>query len=280
VIAKKQKNKSDDGVRVERANTPKKKKKKKKKSSIFFSHGFLYQGREMDHRPRHGGFQSRSTQSAPRSGEWKRGPESERKKERESWNPTSISIEGGASDHLSLFPSTPTFSLLKKNKRTKKKRHHRQQQVAGAGAVAGITALKLQKVKVDSSGVSLGANCYLWDQTGQSNPNQACIYAYTVAGVSAAAALALSILQCFTCNLCGLGDWADALFEGAAAAWWGVAAGVFSRYRSSADAAGVPEGQWRETVVWASVGTCAAFAACGLLSLCKGFLKCCGGGDR
>jgi hypothetical protein len=45
-----------------------------------------------------------------------------------------------------------------------------------------------------------------------------------------------------------------------------------------ADAAGVPEAQWRESVVWASVGTCAAFAACGLLSLCRGFLKCCGGG--
>lgn len=101
------------------------------------------------------------------------------------------------------------------------------QQVAGAGAVAGITALKLQKVTVDSSGVSLGASCYLWDQAGQSNPNQACVYAYTVAGVSLAAALAVSLLQCFTCNLCGLGDWADALFEGAAAAWWGEECGLF-----------------------------------------------------
>lgn len=54
--------------------------------------------------------------------------------------------------------------------------------------------------------------------------------------------------------------------------------GVFSKYRAMADAAGVPEAQWRESVVWASVGTCAAFAACGLLSLCRGFLKCCGGG--
>lgn len=219
----------------------------------------------------------------------------------------------------------------------------------------------------------MGAKCYLWDQSGQSNPNQACIYAYTVAGVSFAAALALSILQCFTCNLCGLGDWADALFEGAAAAWWGEEKregafllffrlrvfsfsisssssfplltfrklslskisqilqtstqasllvrervsirrekrkdfsfflreprlkgkeeeeeenslskplskkhiqGVFSKYRASADATAVPEAQWREAVVWASVGTCAAFAACGVLSLCKGVMRCCGG---
>ena len=112
----------------------------------------------------------------------------------------------------SLSTPTPTFSLLPPSP---------AHQVAGAGAVAGITAVKLQKVSVDASGVSLGAQCYLWDAANQANPNQACIYAYTVAGISVAAALALSILQCFTCNLCGLGDWADALFEGAAAAWWG-----------------------------------------------------------
>jgi hypothetical protein len=134
---------------------------------------------------------------------------SEREKERKS-----IGRWRGDLPTCGLSFSTPTPSHFCSSPLKKKK-------VAGAGAVAGITALKLQKVNVDSSGVSLGAECFLWDQSGQSNPNQACIYAYTVAGVSVAAALALSILQCFTCNLCGLGDWADALFEGVAAAWWG-----------------------------------------------------------
>lgn len=127
---------------------------------------------------------------------------SEREKERKS-----IGRWRGDLPTSGLSFSTPTPSHFCSSPLKKKK-------VAGAGAVAGITALKLQKVNVDSSGVSLGAECFLWDQSGQSNPNQACIYAYTVAGVSVAAALALSILQCFTCNLCGLGDWADALFEG------------------------------------------------------------------
>lgn len=56
--------------------------------------------------------------------------------------------------------------------------------------------------------------------------------------------------------------------------------GVFSKYRASADASAVPGAQWREGVVWSAVGTCAAFAACGLLSLCRGVFRCCGGGDR
>ena len=152
------------------------------------SNGILHQGPEMDHQPGHG----------------------ERARERKKKH---RSMEGGCFRPAASL-SRPRLPLISVPLPSKKK-------VAGAGAVAGITALKLQKVNVDSSGVSLGAECFLWDQSGQSNPNQACIYAYTVAGVSVAAALALSILQCFTCNLCGLGDWADALFEGVAAAWWG-----------------------------------------------------------
>ena len=153
--------------------------------------GFLHQGPEMDHQPGHGELRD----------------EKKRKRkciDREEELPTGILLSFSTPTHHFFV----RFSSL-------------LIQVAGAGAVAGITAVKLQKVNVDAKGVSLGADCFLWDQTGSANPNQACIYAYTVSGVSLAAALALSLLQCFTCNLCGLGDWADALFEGAAAAWWG-----------------------------------------------------------
>ena len=38
------------------------------------------------------------------------------------------------------------------------------------------------------------------------------MYAYVVAGASLAAAVVVSLLQCFTCNVCGCGDWLDLIF--------------------------------------------------------------------
>lgn len=106
-----------------------------------------------------------------------------------------------------------------------------------------------------------------------------CTYAYTVAGVSLAAALALSILLCCTCNLCGCGTWVDAVVEGGAAAWWGVAAGVFARNAAAADGAGLEGTDWRQYILYAAYGEVAAFGLMALISVARGLAACCGRGD-
>ena len=123
-------------------------------------------------------------------------------------------------------------------------------QVVGAAAVAAIIAIKLQAVTWSNLTSVRTLPCALWAGTG----GQACVYGYTVAGVSIAAAAAISLLQCCTCDLCGLGPLLDFVFEVAAAAWWGIASGVFWRYTSDADGAGVPGGEWRQRVNWAAWG--------------------------
>lgn len=133
-------------------------------------------------------------------------------------------------------------------------------------------ATRLQNFNVEGTTVNFG--CLLSANVASNAP---CVYAYSVAGVSAFASLAISLILCCTCDLCGCGAWLDAAFEGAAAAWWGVAAGVLAKNAAAADAAGVARPEWRERLLWASYGTCAAFAACALVSVARGLAKCCGG---
>lgn len=145
-------------------------------------------------------------------------------------------------------------------------------QVVGAAAVAAIIAIKLQAVTWSNLTSVRTLPCALWAGTG----GQACVYGYTVAGVSIAAAAAISLLQCCTCDLCGLGPLLDFVFEVAAAAWWGIASGVFWRYTSDADGAGVPGGEWRQRVNWAAWGVTAAFALMALISIGRAIGRCCG----
>ena len=104
------------------------------------------------------------------------------------------------------------------------------------------------------------------------------MYGYTVSGVSIAAAAAISLLQCCTCDLCGLGPVLDFVFEVAAAAWWGIASGVFWKYTQGANAAGIPQEEWRDRVNWASWGVTAAFGVMALLSISGAIGRCCGRG--
>ena len=139
-----------------------------------------------------------------------------------------------------------------------------------------MVAVKLQHFGVDAESTSISHACWL---SATIQNQQPCTYAYVVAGVSVAAALAVALLLCCTCDLCGCGTWIDALLEGGLAAWWGVAAGVFSKNAAAADAAGVPAPEWRERVLWASYGEVAAFGVMALVSVGRGLAKCCGRGD-
>ena len=49
---------------------------------------------------------------------------------------------------------------------------------------------------------------------------------YVVIGVSLVVSAAISLVQCLTCNLCGLGKFLDMIFAGVGFVWWLVAAGV------------------------------------------------------
>ena len=79
-------------------------------------------------------------------------------------------------------------------------RRPRRPQVVGAASVAFIVATRLQNFGV--AGTSVTAGCLL---SADATSNAPCVYAYTVAGVSAAASLAMSLLLCCTCDLCGCG---------------------------------------------------------------------------
>lgn len=50
-------------------------------------------------------------------------------------------------------------------------------------------------------------------------PPWPCSYAYVVVGVSLAVSLAVSLLQCLTCNLCGLGKILDILLAAFGTVW-------------------------------------------------------------
>lgn len=52
----------------------------------------------------------------------------------------------------------------------------------------------------------------------------ACRYTYVVVGVSLAVSLAVSLLQCLTCNLCGLGKILDILLAAFGTVWWALQA--------------------------------------------------------
>eukprot|EP00877_Chromochloris_zofingiensis_P006490 jgi/Chrzof1/2094/Cz11g02160.t1 len=128
-------------------------------------------------------------------------------------------------------------------------------QVAGAAAVVAITALKLTDINVQRQGLNVTSNvqCLLGssDQVGN-----LCYYAYAVAGFSLLASVALSLVQCITCNLCGCGRLLDTAFAGVGTAWWIAAALVFTKY-GQASPQDLPNVNWRNSIYiisWAEVG--------------------------
>lgn len=114
-----------------------------------------------------------------------------------------------------------------------------------------------------------------------------CYYAFAVGGFSLLATLALSLLQCITCNLCGLGPVLDAAFALVGAAWWAVAAVLFTQTRDAAYNKFLPLPEWREALVVICWVGCALFALWFLISVARIVDACCcrccadgGGGGR
>lgn len=104
-----------------------------------------------------------------------------------------------------------------------------------------------------------------------------CYYAFAVGGFSLLATLVLSILQCVTCNLCGLGPVLDAAFALVGAAWWAVAAVLFTQTRDAAYNKVLPLAEWREALVVVAWVGCALFALWFVISVARIFDACCGG---
>ena len=104
-----------------------------------------------------------------------------------------------------------------------------------------------------------------------------CYYAFAVGGFSLLATLALSILQCVTCNLCGLGPVLDAAFALVGAAWWAVAAVLFTQTRDAPYNQILPLQQWREALVVVCWVGCALFGLGFVISVARVVDACCGG---
>eukprot|EP00884_Botryococcus_braunii_P007565 jgi/Botrbrau1/1680/Bobra.116_2s0024.1 len=162
--------------------------------------------------------------------------------------------------------------------------------VLGACAVPAIIAVKLQHVHVSidhldvshlnsttlKEAMNMNATCLMWAE----DSNQACIYGYTVAGVSLLASLLVAIFQCVTCNLCGCGSLLDFIFAAAACAWWAAASLLFGKYATQANEANLPEAQWRGWVIIISWAQAALFVLIATVSLIRIFGRLCGGGRR
>jgi len=112
-----------------------------------------------------------------------------------------------------------------------------------------------------------------------------CYYAFAVGGFSLLATLALSILQCVTCNLCGLGPILDAAFALVGAAWWALAGVLLMQTRDAPYNKGLPLAEWRDGLVITAWIGCGLFALWFLISVAQVFDACCchcsgGGGGR
>lgn len=148
-------------------------------------------------------------------------------------------------------------------------------QVAAAAAIIVITAMKLHRVSISFDKQSYQADvsnvCLLGTTDNGAN---LCYFAYIVSGISIVATGILSLLQCCTCNLCGLGLILDGVFAAAGAVLWGIAGYIFDFYRKQPLMALVPRPEWRQSIPILAYAACALFglmllaAAYALLSTC------------
>mmetsp|Transcript_19629 Transcript_19629/g.43337 ORF Transcript_19629/g.43337 Transcript_19629/m.43337 type:complete len:183 (-) Transcript_19629:235-783(-) len=140
-----------------------------------------------------------------------------------------------------------------------------------------IVAVHLADYSFDNSN-NFQSLCLLAD-TGD---DSVCNYAYAVAGLSLACNLAMSILLCFTCNLCGLGPLLETIFNGFAAVWWVIAALIFSAYVSEANDNNYFNDQardWRISIVvlaWVNFGLFTFIFCVYLGKMVAKICKCCG----
>ena len=161
-------------------------------------------------------------------------------------------------------------------------------QLACAASIIVITALKLHNVKVTWDGKTWNADVSNTCLLGMmSNGANLCYLAYAVGGISVLATLALSLLQCCTCRLCGLGSILDAVFAAAGTVLWAASGVIFDRQykQQQATEPNVPNQQWRFSMTVVSFAACALFGLMALAAVwsmlsaccCGG---CCGGGTR
>ncbi len=145
-------------------------------------------------------------------------------------------------------------------------------QVILAAAIIALVAVKLQDTTwyaEDGKTFDVQVTCALGTAV---ESGSLCDYVYAVAGISMAVSLAISLLQCCTCNLCGLGSILDLLFAGVGTAWWAIAAAVVQTNVSDASDEDLPLQNYRTSVVvmmWVEV---ALFA----LLVLSGIFQCCG----
>jgi hypothetical protein len=99
------------------------------------------------------------------------------------------------------------------------------------------------------------------------------------------ATLALSILQCCTCHLCGLGTLLDAAFASAGCVLWAICGVLFDQVQKQPVMQYAPRPEWRLSIVILSFVACGLFglmalaAIWGILSACC-CGSCCGDGSR
>lgn len=159
-------------------------------------------------------------------------------------------------------------------------------QLACAAAIIVITALKLHKVNITWDDKTWNTDvlntCLLGTMENGAN---LCYFAYIAGGISVLATLALSILQCCTCHLCGLGGLLDAAFAAAGTILWAIAGVIFDQYYKKPAMQNVPRPEWRLSITILSFTACALFGIMALAAIysilsaccCGG---CCGGGSR
>lgn len=157
-------------------------------------------------------------------------------------------------------------------------------------AIVCIVALHLWHVDytIDSTGATATVDCQLGKDYQSTN---LCSYAYVVCAVSLAVSLAVAILLCCTCDLCGLGFLLEVILAACGTLWWLAAALVFSAQVKDANDQDGPSQdtetqRWRTSVVVLTWAAFALFAFTLLVFLGKMLSKicsccgCCGGDDK
>eukprot|EP00775_Hariotina_reticulata_P010785 gene10785-10942_t len=147
--------------------------------------------------------------------------------------------------------------------------------VGVAVAIIVITAMKLHNVKINwnnnTYNVDVANTCLLGSTNNGAN---LCYTAYAASGISIIATGVLSILQCCTCRLCGLGNILDAIFAAAGTAMWAAAGVVFNHYNALQNQRSAPAQEFRASISILSFVDCALFglmfmaAVWSLLSMC------------
>ncbi|GAB4818993.1 hypothetical protein N2152v2_006039 [Parachlorella kessleri] len=120
-------------------------------------------------------------------------------------------------------------------------------------AIIALVAVKLDNVVVTTSGdnihnlqVKVNSTCSLGTAI---DSNSLCAYTYAACAISLVVSLAISIIQCCTCNLCGLGRILDLIFAVVGTGWWAIAAAVIQKHVDDAANEGLSLQHYRTATV-------------------------------